>query len=46
MAVLDADADENSDYDVYNFDFVDFTRESEAQKITIDFQLLNVDKCY
>ena len=43
-------ADESSDCDVYNFDFVDFTRESEAQdminyfeeKIAINFELKNV----
>ena len=45
--------DENSDCDVYHFEFVDYLRESEAQdminffeeKIAIDFELFKVEKC-
>ena len=48
----DKDAND-SDCDVYTFEFVDFTRESEAQdminyfeeKIGIDFELFKVEKC-
>ena len=44
--------DENSDSDMYNFEFVDFLRESEAQdminffeeKIAINFELFKVEK--
>ena len=46
-------ANEIPDCDVYNFEFVDCTRESETQdminyfeeKIAIDFELFKVEKC-